>query len=178
LGIDIISTCKNIVLYYAKEQESVKENFCLLINVFLDDKKTKQHLDGKKMSSPIMKKNNHHDNICEEIMRERAAVLSRAGNALNDALDRLNALGRDIEHKIRTLELKKNKENTERYPAENMALFSEINCAIDKFNAEHEKAQLKYYYLIVTREAMGLRRHDRVYEIYKLPEKMQKIRNL
>lgn len=150
----------------------------MLIKALLDDKKTKQLLDGKRMSSAIKRKDNHHDNICEEIMRERAAVLSRAGNALSDALDRLNALGRDIELKIRALEIKKNNENIEISSPENMALFSEINCDIEKYNVEHGKAQLKYYYLIVTREAMGLRRHDRIYEIYKLPEKMKIIRDL
>lgn len=128
------------------------------------------------MSSAIKKKNNHHDNICEEIMRERAAVLSRAGNALGDALDKLNALARDIELKIRTLENLNNHEKTEVSATQNKALFGEINRAIEKFNAEQGNAQLKYYYLIVTREAMGLRRHDRVYEIYKLPEKKQIIK--
>ncbi len=123
------------------------------------------------MSSAIKTKNNHHDNIFEEIMRERAAVLSRAGNALGDALDKLNALNRDIELKIRTLQSLKNHEKTELSATKKRELFTEINYAIEKYNAEHGKAQLKYYYLIVTREAMGLRRHDRVYEIYKIPEK-------
>lgn len=129
------------------------------------------------MSSALKKKNNHHENICEEIMRERAAVLSRAGNTLGDALDKLNALNRDIEIKIGTLESLKNHENTEVSATKNRALFGEINCDIEKYNTEHGKAQLKYYYLIVTREAMGLRRHDLVYETYKLPEKKKKIKD-
>ena len=42
----------------------------------------------------------------------------------------------------------------------------EINCKIDEFNAIRQKAQLQYYYLIVTREALGLRRHEMVQKIY------------
>lgn len=52
----------------------------------------------------------------------------------------------------------------------------EINLSIDEFNAVCEKAQLQYYYLIVTREALGLRRHEMIQEIYRIPEKKEKIR--
>ena len=47
----------------------------------------------------------------------------------------------------------------------------EINEEIDTYNQLREHAQLRYYYLIVIREAMGLRRHDRVEEIYVIPDK-------
>ena len=50
----------------------------------------------------------------------------------------------------------------------------EINLSIDKFNAVHQKAELQYYYLIVTREALGLRRHEMIREIYRIPEKKKK----
>ena len=50
----------------------------------------------------------------------------------------------------------------------------EINFNIDKFNAIHQKAELQYYYLIVTREALGLRRHETIREIYRIPEKKKK----
>ncbi len=54
-------------------------------------------------------------------------------------------------------------------------LIEEINIDIEQFNVIVEKARLKYYYLIVTREAMGLRRHKMVQEMYVIPEKMKKI---
>jgi len=34
-----------------------------------------------------------------------------------------------------------------------------------------EYAQLRYYYLIVTREAMGFRRHKAVEDVYRIPPK-------
>jgi len=129
------------------------------------------------MPPVVNKKDTHHNNVCEDLMRERAAVLSRAGNALSDALDALAALEYDIEVKIQITENLKMGENAEKSHREE-ALFAEVNGDIEKFNAERRKAQLKYYYFIVTREAMGLRRHDRVFEIYKLPEKKEKITGL
>ena len=50
-----------------------------------------------------------------------------------------------------------------------------LNVLIEKFNAACEKAQLKYYYLIVTREAMGLYKHEYVQEIYQIPQKKKKV---
>ena len=52
----------------------------------------------------------------------------------------------------------------------------EINLSIDQFNAIRQKAELQYYYLIVTREALGLRRHEMVQKVYQIPDKKEKIR--
>lgn len=124
----------------------------------------------------IKSKNEQHDNLCEEILRERAAVLSRAGNAVSDALNLLARLEREIENKLFLLKNSINKQNEKNISRVKKVIYSEINATINKYNTVRETAELKYYYLLVTREALGLRRHDRVREIYKIPPKKKNIR--
>lgn len=115
------------------------------------------------------RKEENHDTLCEEILRERAAVLSRAGKAVEDIVSELTKLNHDIEIKINHLEaLKRHKQNKGSLNLQ-QAIIAEINAEIDQFNAVRKMAQLKYYYLIVTREALGLRRHDMIREIYVIP---------
>lgn len=117
------------------------------------------------------RKEKHHDNLCEELLRERAAVLSRAGIAVEDALDELTQLSQEIQIKnnqLRSLFLPdRDTDNIQR----KRLILEEINVCINQFNLVREKAMLKYYYLIVTREALGLRRHDTIQEIYAIPAK-------
>lgn len=46
------------------------------------------------------KRNEKHENLCEELLREKAAVLSRSGMAVDDAIGRLQRLEWEIELKI------------------------------------------------------------------------------
>src|SRR4030042_2017990 len=128
------------------------------------------------MITSLNRKNEHHDNICEELLRERAAVLSRAGMAVSDAIEYLAQLDREIERKISFLETLNRDENRRDVEQNIQEIRKEINLIIEQFNAACRKAQLQYYYLIVTREALGLRRHDRVSEIYKIPAETEIIR--
>jgi hypothetical protein len=57
-------------------------------------------------------------------------------------------------------------------------LVREINGEIGKFNHAREYAKLRYYYLIVTREAMGLRRHHWVEETFKIPMRKKYLRDV
>jgi len=120
-------------------------------------------------------KENQHESLCEEILRERAAVLSRAGIALEDAIGCLISVAQEIETKISLLKSYR----TELYDSailhKQKILHEEINLNIDQFNDLCRNAQLKYYYLIVTREALGLRRHGMIKEIYRIPSIMKKI---
>jgi hypothetical protein len=127
------------------------------------------------MLAILNRKDSHHDNLCDEIFRERAAVLSRAGNAVSEVLDLLNRLEKEIESKRYLLNRLYLDDRIIEVSWDKRVLCSEINEIIEKFNAACKMAQLKYYYFIVTREAMGLRRHDRVREIYKVPEEKKKI---
>ncbi|MGE5790889.1 MAG: hypothetical protein ACM33C_08445 [Syntrophaceae bacterium] len=96
----------------------------------------------------------------EELLKERAEVLGRAGEALATALSDLDKIGRSISESIR---------KAGEYPGSET--LTEINGEIRHYNRAREYAQLRYYYLIVTREAMGFRRHKAVEEAYKIPPK-------
>ena len=112
---------------------------------------------------------NHQESLIDEMLRERAAVLARAGFAVEVALEKLSAIAREVEEKIARLN-----RPGQVSPAVGL-MCEEINIFIDKFNAERQNAEVKYYYLIVTREAMGLRRHETVQKIYAIPPKKEKI---
>jgi hypothetical protein len=128
------------------------------------------------MSTLKKKRNEKHESLCEELQREKAAVLSRAGFAVDDAIRRLNILEQEIESKLSLLTAFNHREHTHEIKLERQSICKEINLSIDKFNTVREKAQLQYYYLIVTREALGLRRHEMIQEIYRIPEKKKKVR--
>jgi hypothetical protein len=128
------------------------------------------------MTTLQTRKDNQHENICEEILRERAAVLSRAGYALEEAIDRLMSLEREIETKISLLKSDSTKMHDREILDKQELLIEEINLNIGKFNDLCRNAHLKYYYLIVTREALGLRRHEVIKEIYQIPSTKKKYR--
>jgi hypothetical protein len=113
--------------------------------------------------------------LCEELLREKAAVLSRAGMAVEDAIARIMRMDREIEVKISILNFLDCNDHTSEILQKKQLICEEINFSIEKFNALHQKAELQYYYLIVTREALGLRRHEMIQEIYRIPEKKEKI---
>jgi hypothetical protein len=121
------------------------------------------------------RKDNQHENLCEELLRERAAVLSRAGIALEDAVERLMSVEQEIETKISLLKSHRTKAHDREILDKQKLLHEEINLNIDQFNDLCRNAQLKYYYLIVTREALGLRRHEMIKEIYRIPKVKKKI---
>lgn len=121
------------------------------------------------------RKEESHDLLCEEFLKERAAVLGRAGMAVEDALAELTKLEHEIQIKKEQLEALDFQEQCYYNLNVQEVLIEEINVSIDQFNAVLKRAELKYYYLIVTREALGLRRHDRVKEMYVIPEKKKKM---
>lgn len=98
-----------------------------------------------------------------EILQERAEVLGRAGEKLASALNRLRAIESVINMKMESLRGAQ--------AAGPSDLVNDINCEISLFNEAREYAKLRYYYLIVTREAMGFRRHKMVEEQYSIPPK-------
>lgn len=122
------------------------------------------------------RKNEQQDNLLEELLREKAAVLSRAGMAVADVIAQLKLVGNEIEVKISLLKTFSNNKHTAEALHKKQSIHEEINLSIDQFNALRQKAQLQYYYLIVTREALGLRRHEMIQEIYRIPDKKDKIK--
>lgn len=120
-------------------------------------------------------KQNQHESLCEELLREKAAVLARAGFAVEDVLEKLSKMERQIEEKIqnwRSLRQEISPENDLEGPR---PFLDEINEIIDQFNMMRQKAEVQFYYLIVTREALGLRRHETVRRLYQIPPKKKKI---
>lgn len=120
-------------------------------------------------------KETQHESLCEELLRERAAVLSRAGFAVEDALELLMKIERQIEQKTEHLRFVQNTGSDLRNIHNTSSIFEEINSIIDQFNTIRQRAEIQYYYLIVTREALGLRRHETVQRLYQIPPKKKKM---
>jgi hypothetical protein len=109
----------------------------------------------------------------EEILRERAAVLARTGERLDAALADLGRLAGEIDaalaagHSGRT-----DKDGGTAPTREGEALpNARINGMIRAYNDQLESVRMRYYDLIVTREALGLIHHQRLEEIYRIPPK-------
>ena len=128
------------------------------------------------MQIPQKRKNDQQDNLLEELLREKAAVLSRAGMAVDEAIEQLMRIDKEIEVKISLLNTFCWNNHASEMLQKKQMVCEEINLSIDQFNAIRQKAELQYYYLIVTREALGLRRHEMIQDIYRIPAKKEKIR--
>ena len=103
----------------------------------------------------------------EEIFQERADVLYRTGEALSDALRKLTSFGKIVDSSIEDINtLTENEE-----PGTIGKLYSRVNGEISRYKRAREYAKLRYRYLVITREAMGFRRHTWVEEIYRIPPK-------
>jgi hypothetical protein len=116
-----------------------------------------------------------HESLCEDLLRERAAVLSRAGFAVEDALQQVIKIDRQIEEKMNELRTCRNDASGQKNLPDQGTICEEINAIIDQYNAACQKAEVQYYYFIVTREALGLRRHETVRRLYQVPPKKKKI---
>lgn len=120
-------------------------------------------------------KENQQDALFDELLRERAAVLARAGFAVEDALAKLSKIDHKIQNKISLLNSFRDDGRSKPGVTDGQVFFEEINSCIDEFNAACKTAELQFYYLIVTREAMGLRRHETVKQLYTIPPKKKKL---
>ncbi|MFB3924798.1 MAG: hypothetical protein ACE14T_02000 [Syntrophales bacterium] len=103
------------------------------------------------------------DKTENEILKERAEVLGRAGEYLSKALTQLKGIENSIDAKLASGVFTKE-------------ALREINSEIRKYNRAREYAKLRYYYLIVTREAVGFRRHTSVEENYKIPPRKKPLK--
>lgn len=52
-------------------------------------------------------------------------------------------------------------------------MICELNGKIGVYNRQIEQVRTRYYYLIVTREALGITHHQRLEEIYRIPRPMR-----
>ena len=114
------------------------------------------------------------DNILEELRREKAAVLSRASWAVEDVLEKMVRIEGQIESKFSYLSSRSDDDDGCASLKQRRKIFEEINRHVEEYNRIRQKAELQFYYLIVTREALGLRRHEMVQKMYRIPDKKKK----
>lgn len=120
-------------------------------------------------------KSDQQDSVLEELLREKAAVLTRASWAVEEVLEKMKRIESEIEIITSLINALNTEEGHSAVLRQKKIFCEEINGKIEEFNSIREKAQLQYYYLIVTREALGLRRHEMVQKIYRVPEKKKKM---
>lgn len=123
----------------------------------------------------ISGKTNPEDILKEEFLQERAAVLGRAGEKVYDALESLFGIEKIIEELSwsfnRIVERCRAPYDDSNQMSPRKRALLEINAEISRFNRVREYARLRYYYLIVTRESMGMRRHHWIEDVYRIPPK-------
>ncbi len=119
----------------------------------------------------------------EELLREKAEVLARAGEQVASLIEALRDLQKDIESLLDRI----HGDDPEKAVAGNgeadavlarQLRMEEINVKISRYNNLREDAKLRYHYLIITREALGMRRHHWVEEMYKIPPRKAYLHNL
>jgi hypothetical protein len=107
------------------------------------------------------------------MLKERAEVLGRAGEKLAAAIDKMRIVEQGIDDRLKhfrlVMEKYRERGGDNEIASLKQEMMEEINREIAKFNRAREYAKLRYYYLIVTREAMGMRRHHWVDEWYRIP---------
>ena len=117
----------------------------------------------------------------EEMLKERAEVLGRAGEKLAAAIEKMSVIERGIDERLKRFQsvARRYEQNggDDKLVSMKKDIAGEINREIGKFNRAREYAKLRYYYLIVTREAMGMRRHHWVDEWYKIPPRKPHFRD-
>ncbi|HUH66651.1 MAG TPA: hypothetical protein VLZ07_09460 [Syntrophales bacterium] len=118
----------------------------------------------------------------EEMQQERAQVLGRAGEKLAAAIAKMRGIEDTIEERLKKFELDSKRYEGKVISGKSASLrhefIGEINREIGRYNRAREYAKLRYYYLIVTREAMGMRRHHWVEELYRIPPRKALLRNI
>jgi hypothetical protein len=122
----------------------------------------------------LYKKKNVDDILQEEFLQERAAVLGRAGDSVSRALEKMQSIDDKLQEHLQRLRDFENRmthtgANGDRLEVIRRQIKLDINREIAKYNGAREYALTRYYYLIVTREAMGMRRHHWVEKHYSVP---------
>jgi hypothetical protein len=122
------------------------------------------------------------DFLQEEFLQERAAVLGRAGDSVSRALEKLRGIENSLEERLnRAKELEQlisqDGKSVGNLRGLRRQMMLEINREISKYNGAREYALMRHYYLIVTREAMGIRRHHWVEQHYRIPPRRKHLQD-
>jgi len=133
------------------------------------------------MMLKINREKNPEDILREEFLQERAAVLGRAGEKLSHALEKLYGIEKSIEERF--MYFKQIIEKCQTQYNDSSLIFlrrqtlKDMNVEIGRFNRAREYAKLRYYYLIVTREAMGIHRHHWIEDVYRIPPRKKHLQD-
>ena len=122
------------------------------------------------------------DVLQEEFLRERAAVLGRTGDSVSRALEKLRSIESSLEERMSRWADIERLVPQDLNDARNLGrlrrqMVVEINREISRFNRVREYALMRHYYLIVTREAMGMRRHHWVDQHYRVPPRKKHLQD-
>jgi hypothetical protein len=122
------------------------------------------------------------DFLQEEFLQEKAAVLGRAGDSVSRALEKLRGIENSLEERLnRAKELEQlisqDGKSVGNLRGLRRQMMLEINREISKYNGAREYALMRHYYLIVTREAMGIRRHHWVEQHYRIPPRRKHLQD-
>jgi hypothetical protein len=122
------------------------------------------------------------DFLQEEFLQERAAVLGRAGDSVSRALESLWGIENSLDERLRRLReleqlISQDGKSVRNSGGLRRQMMIEINREISKFNGAREYALMRHYYLIVTREAMGIRRHHWVEQHYRIPPRKKHLQD-
>ena len=105
--------------------------------------------------------------------------MGRAGENVAGALEKMGGIERSIGRRLDALLRLECEREVLQSPEESVRLrrrmIHEINSEIDRFNETRELAKEKYYWLIVTREALGMRRHSWVEAAYRIPARRKRL---
>jgi hypothetical protein len=133
------------------------------------------------MMLKINREKNPKDILREEFLQERAAVLGRAGEKLSHALEKLYGIEKSIEERFmyfnQIIEKCQTQYNDSSLIFLRRQALKDMNVEIGRFNRAREYAKLRYYYLIVTREAMGIHRHHWIEDVYRIPPRKKHLQD-
>jgi len=122
------------------------------------------------------------DFLQEEFLQERAAVLGRAGDSVSRALEKLRGIENSLEERLSRLKeleplISQDGKSVGNLRGLRRQMMLEIDREISKYNGAREYALMRHYYLIVTREAMGIRRHHWVEQHYRIPPRRKHLQD-
>jgi hypothetical protein len=136
----------------------------------------------------INTKKTTQDILQEEMLRERVAVLVRAGEQLVEALEKLQRMEVEIAAEMAACQAGETAGTAAPHVGEasggpatrgteaedsgsRQRFLYELNGKIQSYNRQRENVRTRYHYLIVTREALGIIHHQRLDEFYRIPPK-------
>ena len=99
-------------------------------------------MNGKdtRAQAQLIGKQNQQDTLFDELLREKAVVLSRAGYAVEDALSKIMKIGQKLDEQISHLKHLHGPDASGEKKSDKFLIFEQINSVIDEYNEACRKA--------------------------------------